>query len=315
MSRAPRVSVGMPVYNGERFLREALDSIVVQTFEDFELVISDNGSNDGTQEICRAYAAKDRRIRYHRNDQNRGATWNFNHVFAVSSGAYFKWAAHDDACAPTFLSRCVEVFDHDASVVLCYAKTTITDEHEGVQNYDLELTTDSPRPQERFRDLVCIPHRCFQIFGLIRSRVLGKTPLLGTFTASDRVLLARLGLAGRFHEILEYLFFSKWHPGSSCRAAHGVALRTAWFDPAKAGQVMFPFWRLYREYFRAVRDARLGRYDRACCYVHLARWLWARSEIERRATSNWMQLGKDLIKAATWPAYVSYASRVSGHSQ
>lgn len=312
MNEIPRVSIGIPVYNGERFLREALDSLVVQTFEDFELVISDNGSTDGTQEICRAYEARDRRIRYYHQDQNRGAAWNFNQVFALSRGEYFKWASYDDVCDPTFLSRHVEALDADPSVVLCHSKVRIIDEHGRIENYAVVLAADSPNPQVRFRDLILVPHRCFQIFGLIRSRDLKMIPLFSAFGTSDRVLLARLGLAGRFHEIPEYLFLSRWHPGSSFRATRSFQVRTAWWDPTKAGKVVFPFWRTFREYYLAIGEARLIRHERACCYVHLLRWLLVRGENRRWVTAHWVELGKDLIKALAWPVYVSYASRGSG---
>ena len=99
----PRVSIGLPVYNGENFLEFALDSILGQTFQDFELIISDNASTDATESICRRYAAKDSRIRYYRNPNNQGAAQNYNRVFALARGEYFKWAAHDDVCKPNYL--------------------------------------------------------------------------------------------------------------------------------------------------------------------------------------------------------------------
>lgn len=312
MSEAPRVSIGLPVYNGERFLREALDSLVTQTFEDFELVISDNGSSDGTEEICRAYAAKDRRIRYYRHDQNRGATWNFNQVFALSRGEYFKWASYDDLCDPTLLSRCVEVLDADPSVVLCHSKVRIIDEHGRIENYAGVLATDSLDPKVRFRDLVLVPHRSYQIYGLIRSRILKMTPLFASFGTAAKVLLARLGLAGRFHEIPEYLFLFRWHPRSSFRATRSFQVRSGWWDPTMAGKLVFPFWRTFQEYFLAIRDARLTRQERIWCYLHLLRWPLVRGENRHWLTAHWVELGKDLIKASVWPIYVSYASRASG---
>lgn len=92
----PQVSIGMPVYNGEPFIREALDSLLAQTFTDFELIISDNASTDGTEAICRDYAAKDKRIRYVRQAENRGAAANFQFVLDEAVGEYFMWAAADD---------------------------------------------------------------------------------------------------------------------------------------------------------------------------------------------------------------------------
>ena len=103
MAAAPRVSIGLPVYYGEQFLTEALDAILTQTFDDFEVIICDNASTDRTAEISQAYAARDPRISYRRNRVNVGAMRNFNLAFRLSRGAYFKWWAADDLCMPTFL--------------------------------------------------------------------------------------------------------------------------------------------------------------------------------------------------------------------
>ena len=113
MSCKPRVTIGMPVYNGAALVGAALESILAQTLTDFELIISDNASTDATAEVCRSYAAKDRRIRYYRNEKNLGAAPNFNRVVELATNGvpYFKWAAHDDVIAPTFLEKCARVLD------------------------------------------------------------------------------------------------------------------------------------------------------------------------------------------------------------
>ena len=105
--KTPQVSIGMPVYNGEPFIREALDSLLAQTFTDFELTISDNASTDGTEAICREYAAKDARIRYVRQTENRGAAANFQFVLDEAVGEYFMWAAADDVWAESFLQKTI----------------------------------------------------------------------------------------------------------------------------------------------------------------------------------------------------------------
>ena len=122
-----RVSIGVPVYNGETYLPQALDSLLAQTYPDVEIVISDNASTDATENICRDYANRDDRIRYYREDVNRGLSWNFNRVFELSRGEYFKWAAADDICVPEFVERCVDVLDEDKSIVCCHARTTKID--------------------------------------------------------------------------------------------------------------------------------------------------------------------------------------------
>jgi glycosyltransferase involved in cell wall biosynthesis len=120
-SHIPKVSIGMPVYNGEKFIKKALDSLLVQTLTDFELIISDNASTDGTEEICRHYVAKDSRIRYCRQSQNRGGTWNFNFVLQEARCDYFMWAACDDFWEMTCLEKWVEVLDADDSVSLVFS--------------------------------------------------------------------------------------------------------------------------------------------------------------------------------------------------
>lgn len=119
----PIVSIGMPVYNGEKYLREALDSLLAQTFTDFELIISDNASTDGTQAICENLALTDARIRYFRQPANKGASWNFRFVLDQSEGKYFMWAAADDRRFPNFINDAVGCFQEDPSL-LCVQGTT-----------------------------------------------------------------------------------------------------------------------------------------------------------------------------------------------
>ena len=100
----PRVSIGLPIYNGENFLGDAVESLLAQTFTDFELVLVDNASTDGTAAMCERFVARDKRVRYHRNPQNIGGAPNFNLAFQLADRApYFKWAAHDDRHLPDFL--------------------------------------------------------------------------------------------------------------------------------------------------------------------------------------------------------------------
>jgi glycosyltransferase involved in cell wall biosynthesis len=281
MTNKPHVSIGMPVYNGERYIKETLDSWLSQTFKDFELVISDNASTDATEEMCRAYAAKDPRIRYYRNVHNLGASPNHNRVFELSTGGYFRWAAHDDTCAPDYLEKCVEVLDRDPSIVLCHTRT-IRRNQDGVvlsnpdqQKFDqiIEKQNQSSSPHERFNAIINIHHGCYQAFAVVRSDVFRLTKGLGPFTSSDRILLARLALLGRFYQIPEFLFFSKAHLEQSIRTFPGRLERATWFDPQNKGKILFPQWRLFYEYLRAIREARLSLRERLLCYLHLARWV------------------------------------------
>ena len=113
---SPKVSIGMPVYNGGKYIREALDSLLAQTFTDFELIISDNASIDETPTICRRYAARDPRIRYVRQRENCGYMANFHFVLDEAGGGYFMWAAADDRWDIGWLAALVKRLDPSVSV-------------------------------------------------------------------------------------------------------------------------------------------------------------------------------------------------------
>ncbi|WP_448540257.1 glycosyltransferase family 2 protein [Roseiflexus sp.] len=285
----PRVSIGLPVYNGERYLASALESILAQTFGDFEVIISDNASTDATPEICRAYTARDPRVRYVRHEINRGAAWNFNHAFGLARGVYFKWHAHDDLLEPTFLERCVAALDRDPQVVLAFSRTRVIDPAgHTLYTYDERLRTESPLASVRFHDLICIGHPCFQVFGVIRTDVLRRTPLIGAYVPSDRILLARLGLLGPFYEAPEHLFISRRHPAQSVRAAK-LRARAAWFDPANEGKIVMPHFRTLYEYIKAIRATPLPPEETRRCYVALLHWI--------ASDHNWARMGNDVVHA------------------
>jgi len=281
-SYKPRISIGLPVYNGASFLTEALDSLLSQTFGDFELIISDNASTDGTQEICRAYAAKDRRIRYYRHEQNGGAAWNHKYVFELSTSEYFKWAAHDDVCAPQYLERCIEVLDHTLAIVLCYTKTVIIDAHgKPLRNYSAHCDVRSPRPYERFRNLLANFELSDPMYGVVRAKTLAKTPLLANYIASDIVLLAELALLGEIYEVPEALFFRRNHPQQSGQVNLTPDNLATWYDPGNRSRFVLPHWRHFFEYLLAIRRVRMTFYEKVCCYIYMVRRLrWGSEEMK-----------------------------------
>jgi len=281
----PRVTVGMPVYNGERFVAEAITSVLAQTFMDFELIICDNASTDSTGEICRRYAAQDERIRYYRSDRNRGAAANFNRTFALARSEYFKWAAHDDLLAPDYLEKCVASLDADPEAVLCQPLVNEVDEKgETREIFDSRLLgTTSSRPADRFAPLVLERDICKEIFGLIRKDALSRTSLHADYAGQDRALLAELSLLGRFIKLPEPLFIHRDHPDRSIwtTIARDDRILTPyhpdrimeWYNPDKVGERVWHRWRLYRDYFRMVRRHVADRMERARCYGHLVRYL------------------------------------------
>jgi glycosyltransferase involved in cell wall biosynthesis len=256
----PTVSVGLPVYNGDRYLAETLDALLGQTFEDFELVVGDNGSTDATTEICLRAAARDPRVRLLRSDENRGAAWNYNRVFHESTGRYFRWAAHDDLVAPTYLERVVEALD-DApeTVVAAHTRTLFIDEHgndAGVGDDDIDLTSEDPA--RRLGSLVRHLVKSNILFALVRRDALATTRLHGAYPSADYVLLAELALRGSTTIVPERLFLRRVHPDMSRVALTNLHDVAEWFEPGSGKTARPEELRLFVEHLRAIRQAPIG---------------------------------------------------------
>jgi glycosyltransferase involved in cell wall biosynthesis len=247
----------MPVYNGEPYIQGAFESLAAQTFDDYEIIVSDNASSDATEEICRAAAAGDSRIRYIRQPVNRGASPNFNEVVRLATGELFKWATHDDVLDPVFLERCVETLKAaPAEVVLCYPKTILIDaDGKELGPYEDLLDLREERPSARFETYLRNYELSNPVFGLHRLEPLLKTRLLGNYHSSDLVLLTEIALRGQIWEIPEPLFFRRWHEGMSRQANVSDSEVTQWFDPDRSGGHVMPRTRLYAENLRAIANA------------------------------------------------------------
>lgn len=304
---APRVSIGLPVYNGERYLRESIDAVIAQTFPDWELIISDNASTDATASISKAYAEQDQRIRYHRNAENIGAAANHNLTATLARGDYFKFYASDDVLLPEYLARCLEVLNRDPELVSCHSKTMIMDaDGHDIHPDPWHLRTDSPDPRTRFHDIVWVPHHTFLVYGLIRRELLFKTPLLRPHLSGDQVMMAELSLYGRFHTVPEFLFRSRRHKQQSVALVEdywkGRKIRLKWLAPRgvphsfhhpKSGwKVDFPMWRGIREYFEAPWRTPAS----------LSVKLWCTANIACYTVRNCHKLARDIVLASyqTW---------------
>lgn len=292
MSSTPRVSIGLPVYNGENYLREALDALLAQTYEDFELVISDNASTDATEQICREYAARDARIRYVRQPRNLGAVPNQAFVFAESSGEYYKLAAHDDLYDPDLIRSCVEVLDAEPDVVLCHADMGYVDGSGAlIRNYDYRIETDSPEAPVRFRSLLYADGGDDE-YGVVRSSVLRRVKPCGSFHNSGRPYVAEIALNGPFRQVPRRLFYRRDHPERGDRHTT-IAGVCANLDPRRRGQSSA---RLVAEYLLAYVDviarSPISRRDKARCYRHLAAWLVAKARRDPRAVTRTVATGE-----------------------
>jgi glycosyltransferase involved in cell wall biosynthesis len=295
VSAAPPVSVGLPVFNGERYLRGALDSLLAQTYVDFELVIGDNGSTDATREICLDAASRDARVRYLPSDENRGAAWNYNRVFHAGTGRYFRWAAYDDLVAPTYLERVVAALDDaPTSTVLAHSLTTFIDEDgEEVGPWDEGFDLSSDRASTRLAQLVRHLIKANVFYGLVRRSAMERTRLHGAYPSADYVLIAELTLLGPFTTVPERLFLRRVHPGMSRLARKGLADVAEWFEPGSGDQARPEMLRLFAEHIRLIASSPIGLGERATTLaVFLPAWL-ARHR-HAMATELWNSSGRRL---------------------
>ena len=220
---SPSVSIGLPVRNGDEYLRTALDSLLAQDYRDFELNIWDNASDDGTSQICLEYARADSRIRFHRSDTNVGAAENFNRVFRISRGKYFMWAAHDDCWHPSYVSRCLEGLEQNHDAVLCASTVRFIDKC-GVKLDDAalrdltvrynRLNTRSMSLVERVKELSKTIN-WYALYGLIRADILRQTKLVRDAYGGDVLLLMELLFHGETvilaDSLFEYRLIQKTH--------------------------------------------------------------------------------------------------------
>lgn len=281
MTHTPRLSIGLPVYNGENYLAQALDDLLDQSYTDFELIVSDNASTDRTEEICRAYAERDDRIRYVRQRVNTGAAENHNAVFWMATGELFKWASHDDLYGRDLLARCVAALDADPRLVLAHAwQAIIGPDGEITQRVEYPLHTDSPSAPERFRSMLFTVGGD-DFYGVIRSDVLRRTRLQESYHHADRTIVSELALYGPFHQVPEVLYFRRDHPDRAERARPTMRSRCANLDPRRASRLRHPAVRLLGEYVwgfvSAIRRAPLSAADRNRCYRYLTQWLASRA--------------------------------------
>jgi len=307
--RKPTLSVGLPVYNGERYLARAIDSLLNQDFEDFELIISDNGSSDRTEAICREAAARDPRVCYFRSEQNRGATWNFRRVFELSQGEFFKYAAYDDECYPTMLRRCMEAMvEGGPDVALVYARSETIDEDSAViplagsPRWD-SIATGANRVCIRLWHVLWFVLHGQASYGVIRSSFLRRTRPYGT-VAADWVIVAQLAMLGKIIEIPEVLFRLRQHAANTFNGKNTPLDVLRWHNPkASKFERLLPFRvAIVLEYLKSIVYLPLSQTDKmlclpvACCTPPFRSiWIWLLGKtgsIRRklRAMTGWKAL-------------------------
>ena len=282
----PRLSIGLPVYNGEEYLRASIDAVLGQTYTDFELILSSNASTDGTDDICREYAARDPRITFYRQERNVGAAPHHDFVLQKSRGELFKWASGDDLWARDLVARCVELLDQHPDAILAHSYTAAIDGADTViQALEYPLHTDAPQAPERLRSMLFdgdLPGaiQADDFYGVMRTDVLRKVKPHGSFYHADQVFMAEVALHGRFLQVPDWLYFRRHHDGRALQANPTISSWSRNLDPRRSNKLVHPPARLVAEYilgyFAAVRRAPLTPAERRECNRHIRRWLTSR---------------------------------------
>jgi glycosyltransferase involved in cell wall biosynthesis len=276
------VTIGCPVYNADEYLELALESLLDQSYDDYEIFISDNGSTDRTEEICRAFATRDERVRYSRSEINHGLSWNWNTLIAGARGEYYKTAAHDDLHARDYLLRTTSVLDEHLDVVLCYPKTIDIDadgNELGIHPDNLDL--QQPTPHQRLAHLLRYMRFCNPIFGLMRTSVLRSTGWMRPYGKADRVLLAEMCLRGKYYEYPEPLFYRRLFSGRSLEKYTDPAELDRFHATAPTASSGYPWTRLFAAHVGAIRHAPIPEVERIRCLGALLReWRHYRGALE-----------------------------------
>lgn len=254
-SPPPSISIGLPVYNGARFLPQALESLLGQSFSDIELIVSDNASSDSTQDICTEYAMHDARIRYVRQNVNIGAMRNWNFVAKQARGKYFKWSSASDYCAPDMLARCFAAMEAESDIVLCYGQTCLVDQETGeLTEYTGNIEVMEDLPHERFSKL-CGSLKLNNAYGgLIRTDALHRTKLNRLYSGGDIILMAELALMGRFRLLPQTLLYRRMGRETSSNELSASDL-AVFLDPQKTHNLDLLHFSTHLGYFGAVLHA------------------------------------------------------------
>jgi glycosyltransferase involved in cell wall biosynthesis len=270
-----RISIGLPVYNGEAYLKQALDSLLQQTHTDFEVILSDNASTDATGMICEEYAAADDRIRYVRQPVNRGGAFNHNFVLAQATAPYFRMFSYDDWMEPTCLEACARVLDEDPDVVLAWTETTMVDEEGRTMGYRTDQVWDDRRPSTRLASLIgpagadSLLQWSAPLYGVARRADFAASYRL-SYGGSDLEATVKLALRGHWRRIPDPLFHRRQHASNSS-SGRTVHTMITWMDPAARPGRSLPNFRRRLGYLDGVLHTPMSRRERLRCLVVVSR--------------------------------------------
>lgn len=251
----PIVSVGLPIYNGGKYLQRSITSLLAQEYKNFEVIISDNASNDETEEICRKYADQDSRIHYYRNEFNIGSAANFNKTLQLSIGKYFMWFAHDDWLEPTYISKCLNAMEKNTDALFCCTDIHFTNDlGEIICPREYALINEKLDLHERVRQYL-LRYGCYEIvYGLFNSSKLKETKLFQEVFGPDFVLGLELVLKGKWISINEKLFHYRWNPKTIQNYADEISTNSC----NRENIIKKPFYQLANE---MVKTINLFKYD------------------------------------------------------
>ncbi len=295
-----RVTVGMPTYNAESHIEEAIESILNQSFGDLELLISDNASTDRTEEICRAYAEKDARVTYIRQSVNMGATENYNFVCRQSDAEFFKWHSSNDICTEETVARCINKLVENSDVVLAYPRTKLFRQIlDDAADYDDNLVANENLARHRFFHIIDNMALNNVMNGVIRTSVLQKTPLIRGFLYADRNMVAELALMGKVLPVDGCIFYRRMDAESATYLKSEIEV-LAHFDPSWKRQLFFTNWRIFSAYFSSLVRCDFGFVSLSKSLPMLARRLWwAKAELWQDITTAARYAASDFYAAVT----------------
>lgn len=284
-----RVVVGLPVYNGQKYVAAAIESHLAQTFGDFELVISDNGSTDATPDICTDYASRDNRVRYWRSPENRGILWNHRRVLDAieSPDQYFRWAGADDLPEPGLFATMVQILDTRPEVASVVPDTrNIDDDGKTIGSMPRSLDLQFPDVFQRAHDVLVASYQHVIAYGLIRAATLQVMRTKPNYPGWDAVFTWELALRGQMVQTDGTFLLRRFHAGSISRVKTAKELRK-WVEPSARTGMNFPHWTWAYEHARTLMAAPLSTRDRLRIGKFLARaTLWQRAHLIRDVTQT-----------------------------
>ncbi len=317
----PRVSIGLPVYNGENFVADAIESVLAQSFTDWELLICDNASTDRTAEICQAFAQRDQRIHFERSSSNRGAAWNFNRVFELASSPFFRWLSHDDFLSPDCIQACLNALEEAPEAVLCCSTTgvinadgrQVLDDLPGESDLHFQELTPSGETKRiemsrsadastRYAGILFYSRRCYEVYGLIRRETMGNTQLHPPYCGGEKVWLAEVALMGRIVELSDTHFYCRWHD-ARFTANSSTIEQAEHMAPGRVRRFALPHqYRSTFGYLQLIFTKRLGFMTRLKCAL-----VWLRFTLQAK---KWLMLVKQTLSGTATNIRINRSTRL-----